>query len=121
MRLDPSHPKFDISADETVTLVRTGGTVLYGFHAANVNAADLFLQLFDVAAVANVTLGTTVPNQSFLIQKGAASARVASSQLFDNGILFDQGLVYAVTTAPGGSTGPDTDIELNLQYNAWGT
>ena len=65
----------------------------------NAQAAVIFIQLFD-ALLANVTLGTTVPDWEFSI---AASTSLAVP-LPANGIVFHSGLVAGSTTGEKGAT-----------------
>lgn len=59
------------SSKGTVQTVKTGTvgelapTDLFFFEAANVNAADVWLQLFDQRLASDITLGSTTPTLKF--------------------------------------------------------
>ena len=97
----------------TAVLVRTGVGRMYGFHLGNgANAARTYLQIFDKAAAADVTPGTTVPKIAFEI--------AASSQLtldFSKPIGFTLGIVVFVATAVGGGTAPGTAVPIDIWFN----
>jgi len=104
-----SRPLYNAAATNTLVLAQAGYTRLSGIQLLNGNAAIVFLQLFDAAAVANVTLGTTVPNKVIKCE-----ASVEKDVLFVKAPRFNNGLVYAVTTTAGGSTAPASVSPLNL-------
>lgn len=88
------------------TAVDSGALALVATGATNVGAVSVhvatagFLQLFDAAAAANVTLGTTLPTLSFYIPVNNETP----FQLGDRVFYFPRGLVYAITTTRTGST-----------------
>jgi len=108
-----SKPFFDAAVTGVVEAAVAGCSCeLDHFEASNGSGANAFLQLFDAANAAAVTLGTTVPNQSYLIP-GAAGTTGAADRIFTRPILFESGLSYAVTTTPTGNTSPASTITLN--------
>ena len=55
-------------------LVQTGDTLLWGYHIANTVAAITYVQLFNAAALVDVTLGTTVPDAVLVLDTSAVGA-----------------------------------------------
>lgn len=86
----------DLGAKATVQI---GRTALTSLTIVNAQAVVIFVQLFD-ALLANVTLGTTVPDWEFSI----AVSSSAAVPLAANGIIFHSGLVAASTTGEKGAT-----------------
>ena len=74
--------------------------LLYGWHLQNAAAAITYVQVFDAAAVGDVTIGTTTPR--FTIGIGA-SLPIALS--FSKPIKFATGIVVFATTTATGNTG----------------
>jgi hypothetical protein len=109
-------PFYDETADETVAAIATAGMMLHFVEVSNVDNDSYFLQLFNVAATTDVTLGTTTPTQSFLIPAGNGTLHGAMDKVFDPPIDFTLGLSYAITTTAGGNTGPTTAMALNAGY-----
>ena len=66
-----------------------------------------------------MTVGTTTPNQSYLVPAGASSTVVGAmdKDFPGEGLNFNTGAVYACTTTPTGSTDPTTGLVLNVIYN----
>lgn len=105
-------PHLNEAADESATTVRSDQTHLMGIEISNLNAQDLFIQLFNASSP---TVGTSTPVQSYLIPQGnGINAHGALDMVFENGIRFTTAMSYAITTTPSGSTGPDTAITVNL-------
>lgn len=105
-------PKFDASADETLTLVTAGHTRLHMIQGVNGDAAVRYLQLFDSATTGAVTLGTTTPTAVLAIPSSGDGPFAVDCK----GLVFYAGLVYAVTTTSTGSTGPTAAATLTLGY-----
>lgn len=104
-------PHFSASADETLVLVNAGYTVLTTLIAVNNDGSDEFVQLFNAATTGDVTLGTTTP---YLVLPITGSGR--SDYEFSDGIVFGNGLVYAVTTESTNAVGPNNPAMLSLGY-----
>jgi hypothetical protein len=97
----------DQTFDEAKTLISAVECNLYGFDILNLDAAVLYIHFFDKAAVADVTIGTTVPD---LVLPIAASANksvppVMPLKHFSNGCV---ALLKTVNTTAG-TTGPTAD------------
>lgn len=86
----------DVGAKATLSV---GKVTLAGLSIVNNQAAVIFVQLFD-ALLANVTLGTTVPDYEFSV---AASTSVVVP-IATNGVLFRTGIVVGSTTTEKGAT-----------------
>lgn len=92
-------------------LIKAGATSLYGLALWNNGIVNTFLQVFDAATTAAVTLGTTPPNYSFQVgannsweEKFAGESRLA----------FNNGLVLAATTTAAGGTVTSTALTGNI-------
>jgi len=104
-----SRPIFDSSVVATVERAQAGATSLCGIQLQNANAAVAYLQLFNAAATADVTIGTTAPTK---VIKCEASVEKAID--FPHPPLFASGLCYAITTTPTGSTALGAACTLNI-------
>ena len=99
--------------------VANGPAGLRGWHIHNGTAAPMFVQFFDVAQAADVTLGTTPPDFVLAVQETSSIEAAWPDRAGPVG--FTRGLCYAVTTendndtAPTYTTGPATgDVTLFL-------
>lgn len=100
----------DAAWDGAATLVRAGRVMIGTVVCHNENAATRYLQLFNAAAVANVTLGTTEPTVNIPITTDAMQ------EIELNGTTFDLGLVIALTTATrGATTGGTGNIVIEIK------
>lgn len=107
-------PKLLNGLTTTVTAVRTSNSGQIGtIYCYNPNASVAYIQLFDVATAAAVTLGTTVPVQSLGIP-GTLSSGTGPAPV---GIVFTNGLQVAVTTTATGSTAPGSAMDCDVTYN----
>ncbi len=93
------------TADTNKTLVKAGGTTLFGVLVDNRNAAARFLKFYDAAAAGDVAVGTTVPVLRIPIPGNTAGAGVAFT-IPGGGHRFTSGMVYAMTT---GAADTDTN------------
>lgn len=100
---------FNDDVNATDVLVQAGETLLYGYTLHNVTAADAFLLLFNAAAIADVTVGTTVPD--YVVPNAANGV---ASRAFTKPLYFALGLVIASTTATDGSTDAAQDVSLEI-------
>lgn len=97
----------------TLTQIDAAGIkALLGGNIFNGSAATAYLQMFDAAAVGNVTLGTTAPDLSIGIPTGQQVPII----VIGDGILFRLGIVIAFTTTRGGAVAPASSIDYNLYY-----
>lgn len=85
--------------DTPGVLVQGSKVYLWGWSIANAAAAVTYIQLFDVAALASVTLGTTAPDGWI-----ALAASVVGNAQLTKPIAFTNGLVAFSTTTATGST-----------------
>lgn len=113
----PTLTFIDTSADETEAIAVSRSCKLRYIEVSNVVADTYFLQLFDATSTDDFTLGATTPKQSFAIPKGDGTDFGILDMYFDpNGIDFQAGIGYAVTTSATGSGAPSTAVVLNLGY-----
>lgn len=102
----------DPAATNTKVLLAAGPRLLHAVDAYNgAGAADAFVQLFDAANTAQVTLGSTVPRWVLPVPKGGGNAPVYTEPL-----PFEHGLVLAVTSTASGSSAPGTPIVLSVRH-----
>ncbi len=94
----------------TALLVKTGNCSLCGYHLFNTTSAAAYVQFFDAAAAANVTVGTTTP--TFVLGLPASSG--ATRTVGKDGLKFTLGMVIASTTAATGATGAITVVQLDI-------
>lgn len=112
----PLKPLYDSDGDNTAQLVKGSSTVLHFLEVSNMTTVDAYIQLFNAATAAEVTVGTTVPALSLLVPAGNGTLAGAMDKYIDKGIAFDRGLVYACTTTPTGNGDPSTGLNVNMLY-----
>lgn len=111
--LTVSTPYFNGNVGSTKYLVATGAQVLTDYFIENPDATNkAYVQFFNAASTAAVTLGTTAPVRSIGLAAGE-KANVAGLALE-----FPLGLVIAGTTTATGSTTAVTGLVVNLGYKA---
>ena len=109
-------PKLLNGLSTTVTSVKNSAPASLGLvycYNENSSGTPAYIQIFDVATAAGVTLGTTVPKLSLGIP-GAQSSGVGPSAV---GVSFFNGIQVAVTTTPTGSSAPSSPMDCNVTYN----
>jgi hypothetical protein len=108
-----------VAGNATAKLVNGAYTRLHSVHAWSVNDEDNFLHVYDAAAAADVTVGTTTPKFTYLIPAGDTSLRGAVSDDYgSNPLELKNGLVFAVTKEDGtGTTAPDVNCGVNFRYS----
>ncbi len=84
-----------IDADETEESVKSSAGQIYGWYMSNAVAANVFVKFYN-DTVANVIVGTTVPDLTVMLPASSA-ANVA----FPNGIAFSNAITIAATTLVG--------------------
>ncbi len=95
--------------------VHVGPTLLYFLSVTNPDATDNYIQLFD-SLLADVSVGTTVPKQSFMLPGGVGGNDGLLTIAFPVALQFNTGLVVAITTTATGSGAPTGDAVVNLGY-----
>ena len=104
-----ARPYFNDDVVATDILVQAGPTLLHGAEIHNATAAVAFAVFFNAAAIADVVIGTTVPDLVIgLIASGNASRD------FSTPVSFPLGLVIASLTTTDGSTGAAQDFSLQI-------
>lgn len=109
-----SRPIYDSAVDENAALAGKGYVRLHSIEAENPNTVKCYLQLFDAAAVADVTVGTTTPTVTLYIPPGDGTENGVRTKEFDGACRFEKGLVYACTTGREDNGAPTTDLPINL-------
>ena len=74
-------------------------------------AADAYVQLFDAAAVSEVTVGTTVPKWVVMTDFGAGEVS-GGDGLPTHGVIFERGVVAASTTTSTGNGTVTTHVRI---------
>lgn len=100
------------SLGATATLIVGHGATLTAVRAINTTAADAYVQLFDKATAAEVTVGTTVPD--WVIQSDANDPSVGDG-LPSGGLVFENGIVAVSTTTATGSTAATQHVRFGFQ------
>ena len=96
-----------------VNLSKGGTATLQAIFFGNeANSAPSYLQIWDVATAAVVTVGTTPPNMII-----DAPALLGNSLDFTLGVLFKNGVVIAATTTATGSTAPSSNCTVTLAFH----
>jgi hypothetical protein len=101
------------SLSNTSTLLVGHRCALTGACVINTTGADAYIQLFDVATAAAVTVGTTVP--TWVIQNDYGKGLVnESSNIPEGGIDFVNGIAAVSTTTPTGSTAAVQHLKVSI-------
>ena len=85
---------------------------LTAIRAQNTTAADAYLQLFDAALAADVTVGTTVA--TWWVQSDANDPSVGDG-LSNGGLVFENGVVVASTTTATGNSAATQHVRIGVQ------
>ena len=107
----PSVPKLLNSLSTTVIAIKASAGHLNFLQCYNPNSSQIYVQAFDATA-ANVTLGTTVPVQSYPIGPTSTGGLAPTF-----GVGFSTAISIAATTTATGSTAPATALDCNAGYN----
>lgn len=89
---------------EAKTLVKAGPCIITAIKFINEDAQARFLQVFDAATTAAVTVGTTQADWTLV-----AGANGGEDNYGGDGMAFKNGVVVAATTTAIGSTGAAAD------------
>ncbi len=113
-----NRPYRSIAGNATAKLVATGYVNLTGIDVSSKNNEDNWIHVYDAAAAADVTVGTTTPKQSWPVATSDDTHYVMTDIYLDDGLKFDLGLVFAVTKeADAGATAPDSNCLVNMRIN----
>lgn len=96
----------------TVVQIKNVAGFLGAFHCYNPNGVVSYVQVFDAATSASVTLGTTSPSAAFGIGP-SASADFSVSPL---GLQYRNGIQVAGTTTASGASAPSTALVCTFAY-----
>lgn len=97
-----SRPVLVLAVGATALLVHRGPVKVRAIQFHNNAATEAYLQMFDAAAAADVTVGTTLPKWAPGAHATAGGNDVVA--ISDLDIFFANGLVIASTTTPDGNT-----------------
>ena len=112
---DSYRPYRSIAGNATDKLVEKGCVILRMANISSKNNEDSWIHFYDAAAIADVTVGTTAPKQSYPVTYSDDTHYVMTDIYLHDGMRFELGLVWAVTKeADGGATTPDSDCIVNL-------
>ena len=100
------------SVDDTLVLVKGHNCTISAIRAINTTAADAFVQLFDAAAVTDVTLGTTLAD--WVVHSQADEPSLGDG-LPTDGVTFRNGLVIASTTTVDGSAAAEQHVRIAIK------
>ena len=106
-----SIPLFDSDGDNTAQAAKTTPGRVHSLQVYNGSDANAFIQFFDTA-VADVTVGTTTPIQSYFVPVGGAY-----TSEYPFAWKFKTAITYACTTTATGNTDPSTGLTVNLLYS----
>lgn len=95
----------------TATSVKASSGNIYYYHVYNVNSADAFLQIYNVAS-GSVTVGTTTPDLTLSVPAGG----VLDGSLDSSPYSFSTAITVAATTTITGGTAPSTGLLVALGY-----
>ena len=96
----------------TPLLVLGSRVRIFSIHVENSNATKSYLQLYNAAAAADVTVGTTTPDKTLFVPPNGAM----DFDWAQDTVKYGNGLVVAATTTADGSTAPGTGLLINLDY-----
>lgn len=107
--MSPNYPYAATNAG-TAALVKTGPSHLFFLSVDNEDSSARYVQVFDAAATANVTLGSDAPTHTFRVP-GSGSFVFTPTHPFK----FQLGVVLAVTTTRAGNTAVTTPANVNAR------
>ena len=106
-----SNSFFNSALNVTPVLVYSRQCHLAGYHLLNPGASAAYIQFFDAAAIADVTVGTTTPKFSLGLPATGGAARTCSFP-----IRFVKGVVIACTSTATGSGAPNAANIAMLEF-----
>ena len=105
------------TVNATAELLVGKAATLENMEASNIDATDVFIQLFDAVQVSDVTVGTTVPDYVLGVPAGDATKRGFRDAYWNPGLDFQKGIVIAATTTVGGNTAGATAAHVSASYS----
>lgn len=106
----PRTPFFVDAVKATVTQVKGTAGTLAGWTLYNPNTSVVYVQVYDVASGTTVTLGTTVPTYVIPLPPLSASNEKPPTT-------HANGIKFACTTTPKGSTNPTSGVNGTIFYS----
>ncbi len=108
----------NIDVDESEDEIKGTAGQVYWIHAGNIANAPRYLKLYNAAA-ASVTVGTTVPDLTFLVPSQGDTNGAGFTLSIPNGIAFGTAITIAATTGvadnDAGAPGAN-EVIVNLGY-----
>tara|TARA_R100001530_G_scaffold116535_1_gene83612 strand:+ start:946 stop:1302 length:357 start_codon:yes stop_codon:yes gene_type:complete len=110
----------NVSVSSTAILVKAGNVRLPYIGCSNKSVDDIWLHLYNKATAGAVTVGTTTPDQSYLVPQGDGTNYSVREPIHGGDeMVFPLGLVIAATKeADGGNTAPASSQIVNARYSA---
>lgn len=110
-------PFRQVAVTNTKVLVQAGNWAIVGWNLINTNSTNAYLKIFNAASAADVTLGTTTPEDTLCIPAAGTSV-LSNEDKYQIGCSL--GIVIACTTemADSGTTAPSTGCYVQLFYNS---
>lgn len=99
------------SLGATAVLLVGHAATLVDFHGINTTGSAAYVQMFNAATAAGVTVGTTIPDRVLTL----AASGSATDSIGGDGIDFSLGIVVASTTTATGSTGATTHVRIGVR------
>lgn len=103
---------FSAGVDEEKDVLVARGCVLKTLHFVNADAGLRYIQVFDAALAASVTLGTTPP--TYVVPMGTSAT---GTIMFWGGLPLRSGCVVCATTTPTGNTPVTADAFVSVTFD----
>jgi len=103
-------PHLNLAGNETLVQIREKSPAYITMFDVFVGIGNLaYIQFFDAAEAADITVGTTTPTYSFA---------VPTARDMDKGhpIRFEKGCFYAITNTPDGAGAPPAPCLVNINF-----
>lgn len=108
-----TYHSYNSSLDASPVLVFQGRGNLYGFLVEDNSGDDIFVQVFDAASAASVTVGVTVPAFTFRVKADQAFGKDVNDSPYK---FFANGCVVAVTTLRNNSVSPSAGAAAQFWF-----
>jgi hypothetical protein len=108
-----TYHSYNANLDASPVLVFQGRGNLYGFLVEDNSGDDIFVQVFDAASAASVTVGVTVPVFTFRVKADQAFGKDVNDSPYK---FFANGCVVAVTTLRNNSVSPSAGAAAQFWF-----
>lgn len=106
----------NVDVDESADEVKSSAGQIYWFHAMNMTAGVIYLQIYNKAS-SSVTVGTTAADLTFPLTTAGDTNGSGFNLSIPNGIVMDTGITIACTTNIAGAGAPAANAcFVNLGY-----